>query len=629
MPPTSRSSVLFLFLVLICRTALASDPAGVLLWAHRDQKEGSTDSAGALKDSLKALGVETLLAEDLLAQDLGGFKAVFAVLGTFPRRHRLSEAEADALTAYLRDRQGALYMEGGDAWYDMPAALRSFLGISLDSDGVGDLSFLEGAGGVPGPELGGLRLAYNGENRSLDRLLPEGEGARVLWRNAGNGAVAGVFRKAPGPWRTIGVTFEFGGLPLERTAVLAWYLDALGVTGPRGPSVETLSAVVALSTVSLSWKSLGTARTVIVERDGALAWSLSGDTALFEDRPGPGEHLYRVTAAGEGTEGLPSFVSCAVLQGAHVIWQPPETLPASCNSAREIQTALQANSRGTVTVTRLDGLDLTAIQGLWAVLGVQPIRHRFTAEEGQLLADYLAGTAGPAHPRLYIEGGDLWGRDKPTALRALDGVVPVTDGGSKKLLHVRGLDTGSGFNLGSLVRLPVDYTGDTDSIDILSVDPQAAGAGAAWIDDDTGDVIGIFRRDPGGRWAMLSASFQFGGITGTRPERALLMDLYLTALEPPATRFRRGDVDGSGETTLTDAVQLLEYLFLAGRLVQDCADAADTDDSGELGLTDAVLILAYLFLDGPAPVYPGPAGCGPDLTEDGLPECHPSDSTCR
>ena len=39
-------------------------------------------------------------------------------------------------------------------------------------------------------------------------------------------------------------------------------------------------------------------------------------------------------------------------------------------------------------------------------------------------------------------------------------------------------------------------------------------------------------------------------------------------------------------------------------------DAADADDNGRLELTDAVRILNHLFLGGAAPLAPGPSTCG-------------------
>jgi hypothetical protein len=83
-----------------------------------------------------------------------------------------------------------------------------------------------------------------------------------------------------------------------------------------------------------------------------------------------------------------------------------------------------------------------------------------------------------------------------------------------------------------------------------------------------------------------------------------------------AARFRRGDVDGSGGLTITDAIVLLEHLYLGGP-APPCLDAADADDSGVLDLTDAIANLSYQFLGGVPPASPFP-GCGTDPSMDGL-----------
>ena len=48
-----------------------------------------------------------------------------------------------------------------------------------------------------------------------------------------------------------------------------------------------------------------------------------------------------------------------------------------------------------------------------------------------------------------------------------------------------------------------------------------------------------------------------------------------------------------------------------------CLDAADVDDSGRVDLTDAIGLLQFLFLGGAGPRSPFP-GCGADPSEDGL-----------
>ncbi|MBI4583508.1 MAG: hypothetical protein HY717_05760 [Planctomycetes bacterium] len=100
------------------------------------------------------------------------------------------------------------------------------------------------------------------------------------------------------------------------------------------------------------------------------------------------------------------------------------------------------------------------------------------------------------------------------------------------------------------------------------------------------------------------------------------VELVFVAEPPPLKfNFHRGDADQNAAVELTDAVQILTYLFLGTPTnVPECLDAADADDNGDVQLTDAVWILGFLFLGTDPPPAPGPhtAPCGPDPTEDGL-----------
>jgi hypothetical protein len=60
-----------------------------------------------------------------------------------------------------------------------------------------------------------------------------------------------------------------------------------------------------------------------------------------------------------------------------------------------------------------------------------------------------------------------------------------------------------------------------------------------------------------------------------------------------------GDVDQDGVVSLTDAVAVLNYLFLSGW--QPRLRLADADRDRRITLSDAVFLLNYLFLGGPAP----------------------------
>ena len=77
--------------------------------------------------------------------------------------------------------------------------------------------------------------------------------------------------------------------------------------------------------------------------------------------------------------------------------------------------------------------------------------------------------------------------------------------------------------------------------------------------------------------------------------------------------FKRGDTDGDGEILITDAVRILNYLFLGGDLIS-CPEAANFDNSESVDISDGIHVLNYLFRGGPPPAPPGPppGGCGPD-----------------
>ena len=76
-------------------------------------------------------------------------------------------------------------------------------------------------------------------------------------------------------------------------------------------------------------------------------------------------------------------------------------------------------------------------------------------------------------------------------------------------------------------------------------------------------------------------------------------------------RFVRGDVNADGEAELTDAIFLLNWIFLGGA-EPPCLDAADVDDSAiaggrfPIGVTDAVRLLQWLLRgrSRPAPAEP-------------------------
>lgn len=97
------------------------------------------------------------------------------------------------------------------------------------------------------------------------------------------------------------------------------------------------------------------------------------------------------------------------------------------------------------------------------------------------------------------------------------------------------------------------------------------------------------------------------GFGGGSPSR-----LVHGKLEVASVSFRRGDVNDSGTLEVTDAINLLGWLFLGGP-GSTCLDAVDSDNSGRLDLSDAINVLVFLF-GGDLP--PGPDLLGEGCDED-------------
>jgi len=127
-----------------------------------------------------------------------------------------------------------------------------------------------------------------------------------------------------------------------------------------------------------------------------------------------------------------------------------------------------------------------------------------------------------------------------------------------------------------------------------------------------------------GFWVLLESLspgdhvIRFQGKLGPIDDPSFQLDVtYRLKVE---AHFRRGEANGDGNADLSDAVFILNFLFL-GAAAPTCVDAADANDDGKLDLSDAVFFLNYLFLGGSSPPAPGPDACGGDPTMDGLPGC--------
>jgi hypothetical protein len=124
-------------------------------------------------------------------------------------------------------------MEGADTWYydqiSTPTPVHPMFNISGLEDGTGDLEQLDGQAGSIAE---GMSYLFNGDNSFIDHLgaiTP----AQMMFMNSNPQYGAGVSYDA-GTYRTIGFSFEFGGLQdgdLNKDDLMIQMLEFFNIQG--------------------------------------------------------------------------------------------------------------------------------------------------------------------------------------------------------------------------------------------------------------------------------------------------------------------------------------------------------------------------------------------------------------
>jgi len=170
------------------------------------EPDGSPLSGPALAVELDAMEI-VYDTGTTLPENPSLYRSIFACLGVYSTNHQLSPTEGQALAAFL-DNGGRLYMEGGDTWaYDSETAVHSYFNIEGLSDGSGDTGPIQG---TVGTFTDGMYFQYSGNNSYMDRIAPLG-GAEAVFLNVTPQYINGVAYDG-GTYRTIGTSFQFGGL---------------------------------------------------------------------------------------------------------------------------------------------------------------------------------------------------------------------------------------------------------------------------------------------------------------------------------------------------------------------------------------------------------------------------------
>jgi len=157
------------------------------------------------------------------------YSNLFVCLGIYSYNHKLSASEGSELAAYL-DAGGNLYMEGGDTWfYDAQTAVHPMFNINGISDGDGDADVMEG---LAGTFTEGMSFNYAGDNSYLDRIEAISPAFNIFENNYPPYYAGVAFIN--GNYRTIGCSFEFGGLAngtgiSTRVELMEEYLNFFGI----------------------------------------------------------------------------------------------------------------------------------------------------------------------------------------------------------------------------------------------------------------------------------------------------------------------------------------------------------------------------------------------------------------
>nr|NQU88920.1 PKD domain-containing protein [Bacteroidota bacterium] len=191
--------------------------------------DGNNNSANKIAEALDAAGMPYDESQTF-PEDLNLYSNIFICLGIYANNHVLSTTEGSALADFL-NAGGNLYMEGGDTWYYDPAtAVHPMFAIDGISDGSGDMSAISGQTGT---FTEGMIFSYSGDNNWMDHIGPTGN-AVTIFRNQQPDYGCGVAYDA-GSYKTIGTSFEFGGLSdsdATKQDLMQKYLEFFGLTQP-------------------------------------------------------------------------------------------------------------------------------------------------------------------------------------------------------------------------------------------------------------------------------------------------------------------------------------------------------------------------------------------------------------
>lgn len=184
-------------------------------------------------------------------------------------------------------------------------------------------------------------------------------------------------------------------------------------------------------------------------------------------------------------------------------------LDPNTSSGPAMVTAMQASGVTPVYSTTFPA-DLPQYQSIFCCLGIYSTNYVLLPAEGQLLADYLDGGG-----RLYLEGGDTWAWDTPTAVHPMFSIDGLSDGSGD-------LGTISGLPGALAGGMSFTYSGENSYIDRLSPAYPAVN-----VLQNNSPAYNTCISNDQGNYKTIGASHEFGGLADGSSIKARLMGQYL------------------------------------------------------------------------------------------------------
>jgi hypothetical protein len=228
--------------------------------------DGNLNSGTVMKTTFDNLGYsgDYYTAFSPMIDSLNNYSSVFVFAGIYSNNTVINDENGQKLDNFCQNDGGKLYIEGGDvlgydptSWLNPGYDFKPLFGIDYISDGSGDLATV---GGVATTFTEGMSFSYSGDNSYIDRISPTGSGAFAIFNNSSPVYGCGV-AKDGGTYKTVGLSFEFGGLTdgsgVSTKDTLALNIMEFFGIHLQGVAIDRFSALKKDRTLSFGIKAKG------------------------------------------------------------------------------------------------------------------------------------------------------------------------------------------------------------------------------------------------------------------------------------------------------------------------------------------------------------------------------------